>query len=582
MWYSHGMPDRHPGVHVVTTTRKYKDRVYQAHLLRHSFREGGKVKKETLGNITALGDELVAVVRAGLRGQQVGVIDSLMPPVRSRAHGAVRAVARAMERLGFAKLLASRPSRERSIILALIAQRVLNPGSKLAITRKWHETSLADVFEVSDVRVDEVFDAMDWLATRQGMIEERLAARHLSGSTPLLFDLSSSYVEGKHNELAAFGHNRDRKRGKRQVNYGILTDPLGCPVALRVFTGNTSDPSAMRLMLAGIRAQFGFREAVVVGDRGMITSKHVREFQAEEPGLQWISALRNKEIQQLLLTGHMQASLFDEENLFEFTSDTYPGERLVACRNPLLAAERKHHRAALLGATSAKLTAIEKRVVSGRLKAEHTIGLRVGAALAQHKMSKHFKLVIREGHFSFERDTASIEREAATDGIYIIRSNTPEASRSAADLVRTYKDLRFVEQLFRTIKGADIAARPIHHRKANRTQTHLFLCMLAYYVRWHLDRAWAPLTYRDHEPQAPQERDPIEPATRSAAAKNKAATHTTTDGERVHSFKDLLGNLSTIVRSTHQHPETGVTITLDTVPTTFQQRAFELLETIQT
>ena len=268
---------------MVTTVRVYKDREYRAHLLRRSYREGGKVKKETLGNITALGDELVAVVRAGLQGQQVGVLDAVLPPVRSRAHGHVRAVSRAMERLGIARLLASRSSRERSIVLALVAQRVLSPGSKLACTRKWHATSVADVFDVADVRVDEVFDAMDWLSERQGAIEGRLAARHLTAGTPLLFDLSSSYVEGKRNELAAFGHNRDKKRGKRQVNYGVLTDPVGRPVALRVFAGNTSDPAALRVMLVGVREQFGLQQLLLVGDRGMITSKHVREFQAEDP-----------------------------------------------------------------------------------------------------------------------------------------------------------------------------------------------------------------------------------------------------------------------------------------------------------
>jgi hypothetical protein len=494
------MVERRSGVHVVTTVRKYKDREYRAHLLRRSFREDGKVKKETLGNITALGDELVAVVRAGLQGQQVGVLDAVLPPVRSRPHGHVRAVSRAMERLGLARLLASRSSRERSIVLALVAQRVLSPGSKLACTRKWHATSVADVFGVADVRIDEVFDAMDWLSARQGAVEERLAARHLSQGTPLLFDLSSSYVEGQHNELAAFGHNRDKKRGKRQVNYGILTDPVGRPVALRVFAGNTSDPAALRLMLCDVRAQFGLHEVVLVGDRGMITSAHVRELRENDPSLQWISALRAKDIQALMLKGDLQASLFEQDNLVEFQGAAFPGERLIACRNPLLAAERAHHREALLAAAGEKLAAIARRVAAGRLRLAHTIGLKVGAALAQHKMSKHFVLDIREGHFTYQRNPESIEREAATDGIYVIRSNTPAASRSAADLVRTYKDLRYVEQLFRTLKGVDLAARPIHHRKADRTTSHLFICLLAYYVRWHLERAWAPLTYRDHDP----------------------------------------------------------------------------------
>lgn len=568
------------GVHVVTTTRRYKDREYHAHLLRRSYREGGKVKKETVANISVLGDALVAVVRAGLRGEQVGVLEELLPPVRSKPHGHVRAITRAMERLGMARLLASRASRERSIVLALVAQRLLSPGSKLACTRKWHATSLADAFGVADVRVDEVFDAMDWLIERKGRIEEKLAARHQSGGAPLLFDLSSSYVEGSKNELAAFGYNRDKKRGKRQVNYGVLTDALGRPVALRVFPGNTSDPAALRSVLPEVRASFNLQEVVLVGDRGMITSKHVREFQAEDPSIQWISALRGKEIQKLMLEGAFQSSLFEETNLLEFESALFPGERLVACRNPLLAAERAHHREALLRAASEKLDAIARNVAKGRLKAEKTIALKVGAALAQHKMGKHFTLEIRNGHFSYARNRESIEREAATDGVYVIRSNSPANERSAADLVRRYKDLRYVEQLFRTLKGVDLAARPIHHRKAKRTSAHLFICLLAYYLRWHLERAWATLTYRDHDPIDDSERDPVAPARRSDAAAAKAANHTTPDGDTVHSFTTLLESLGTIVRNTHQHQESGASFTLDTIPSPQQRHALELIETI--
>jgi hypothetical protein len=569
------------GVHVVTTKRRYKDREYRAHLLRRSYREGGKVKKETVGNLTVLGDELVAVVRAGLRGEQVGVLDALLPPVRSRAHGHVRSVTRAMERLGVAKLLASRASRERSIVLALVAQRLLSPGSKLACTRKWHASSLADVLGVADVRIDEVYDAMDWLIERKGRIEEKLAARHLGEGAPLLFDLSSSYVEGSKHELAAFGHNRDKKRGKRQVNYGVLTDALGRPAAVRVFPGNTGDPAAVREVLLDVRAQFGLREVLLVGDRGMITSKHVREFQASDPSIQWISALRAKEIQKLLLEGAIQTSLFEETNLLEFESPLFPGERLVACRNPLLAAERAHHREALLRAASEKLGAIARRVAAGRLKAEQGIALKVGAALAQHKMGKHFVLEIRAGHFSYQRNAESIEREAATDGVYVIRSNASATRHSGADLVRRYKDLRHLEQLFGALKGVDLAARPIHHRKADRTEAHLFICLLAYYVRWHLERAWATLTYRDHEPLPDEERDPVAPARRSAAADQKAATHTTPDGDPAHSFQTLLESLGTIVRNTHQHRETGASFTLDTIPTPHQQRALELIESIE-
>jgi len=311
---------------------------------------------------------------------------------------------------------------------------VLSPASKLACTRKWHASSVADVFGVADVRVDEVFDAMDWLSERQAAIEGRLAARHLTAGTPLLFDLSSSYVEGQHNELAAFGHNRDKKRGKRQVNYGVLTDPIGRPVAVRVFAGNTSDPAALRGMLVGVREQFDLQQLLLVGDRGMITSKQVREFQAQDPSLQWISALRGKEIQKLMLEGELQASLFEETNLAEFASAAFPGERLVACRNPVLAAERAHHREALLQAASEKLDGIVRRVAAGRLRVAHTIGLKVGAALAQHKMSKHFVLDIREGHFSYERNPESINREAASDGVIWETGAKDDRDRPTASL----------------------------------------------------------------------------------------------------------------------------------------------------
>lgn len=568
------------GVHVVTTRRVHKDRVYEAHLLRRSFREGKSVKKETVANLTPLGSELVEVIRAGLRGRRVGVIEELLPPVRSLPHGHVRAVSRAMERLGIADLLASRPSRSRSIVLALIAARLLDPRSKLATTRAWDSTSLASTFGVEGARIDEVFDAMDWLAGARERIETKLAARHLREGDAALFDLSSSYVEGAHHELAAFGHNRDRKRGKKQVNWGVIGDPLGRPLALRVFPGNTGDPSTVRSAVAALRERFGLESFVLVGDRGMITSGHIEAFRADDPKIAWITALRSVSVQKLVQQGVIQPSLFDDTNVAEVFSPEFPGERLIACRNPVLARERAHHREALLAAATAKLEKLRASVQRGRLRSEQAIALKVGAALEQHKMRKHFLLTIGEGTLEFEIDRERVAREAATDGIYVIRSNVPSDQKDAGDLVRAYKDLAQLERVFKSLKHVDLQVRPIRHRKADRTTAHLFICLLAYYVRWHLERAWAPLTFKDEHPDHDPGRDPVAPAVRSPAAARKASRRTTEHGSRTHSFATLLHDLSSIVRNTHQDPTSRVSIELATVPTPEQQRALDLVETI--
>ena len=574
------MSERRPGVHVVTTRREYKDRVYESHLLRRSYREGSSVKKETLANLTPLGSELVEVIRSGLRGQRVGVIEELLPPVRSLPHGHVQAVVRAMERLGMERLLASRPSRERAIILALIACRVLDPMSKLATTRSWGSTTAASAFGVEDARVDEVFAAMDWLALARERIEAKLAARHLREGGLALFDLSGSYVEGAHHELAAFGHPRDGKRGKKQVNWGVIGDAEGRPIGLRVFRGNTADPTALRSAVRALRERFGLSSFVLVGDRGMITSRHIQEFREDDPAIAWITALRAKSIQKLMLQGVIQTSLFEQTNIAEVASPDYPGERLIACRNPVLARERAHHRRALLDAASAKLEKLRASVQQGRLRKEHAIALRVGAALAQHKMRKHFMLTIAEGTLEYQIDRDTVAREAASDGIYVIRSNVPNEQKDANALVHAYKDLAHLERAFKSLKHVDLQVRPIRHRKADRTTAHLFICLLAYYVRWHMERAWAPLTFKDQHPTPDHLKDPVAPATRSAAAQRKASTRTTDDGSPTHSFTTLLKSLSTIVRNTHQHPTTGITIELATIPTTHQQRALDLIDTI--
>jgi len=446
------MPERKPGVHVVTTRRQYKDREYVTHLLRRSYREDGKVKKETLANLTALGTDLVNVIRAGLQGENVGVISELLPPVQSRPHGHVQAVTRAMERLGIANLLASRGSRNRSIILALIAARILDPQSNHATTRTWSDTTVASEFGVQDVRIDQVFSAMDWLADARNRIETKLAARHVADGDVVLFDLTSSYVEGEHHELAAYGHNRDKKRGKKQINWGILADGQGRPVALHVFPGTTADPTTLRHAVTTLQHQFHWKRFILVGDRGMITSRHIQAFQKGDADIAWITALRAKSLQKLAQEGTLQPSLFDETNLAEVTSPHFPGERLIACRNPVLARERAHHRSALLDATCNKLDAVKTSIANGRLRTAQAMALRVGAILEKFKMRKHMHLTIDGDHLAYSVDRDSVAREAATDGLVVVRSNVPDHQKDASDLVRTYEDLSHIEQGYRSIK----------------------------------------------------------------------------------------------------------------------------------
>jgi transposase len=566
-----------------TTTRKYKDRVYRTHLLRRSYREGGAVKNETLGNLSHLPDALVEIIRRSLRGETFVPLAQTFEISASRAHGHVQAVAAAMRRLGFAALVASKPCRERDLVLAMVAARILAPHTKLATTRWWHTTTLAEDFGVAEATEDDLYAAMDWLLGRQGLIQKKLAARHLAADSLVLYDLSSSYFEGSTCPLGKFGYNRDGKKGKLQVNYGLLTEGRGCPVAVSLFAGNTADSQTLIPEVQRLRQDFGIARLVMVGDRGMISQKAIDEIREIE-GIGWISALKSVSIRALVEQGHLQLGLFDERNLLELSSPDYPGERLVACRNPELAKLRAHKREALLAATENNLAKIKARVAAAKLAGQGKIGVRVGKVVNQYKLAKHFELDIRDAAFSFQRKADSIAAEAALDGIYIIRTSVPAAQMDSADCVRHYKSLANVERAFRSLKTIDLKVRPIHHRLADRVRVHIFLCMLAYYLEWHMREAWRELMFADTDQQAKATRDPVAPAKRSKAAQIKALSHTLVDGTPAHSFSTLLAELSTIVRNTCRTPQAGEntpTFQVLTIPNAKQQRAFDLIQQIQ-
>ena len=578
-----GMPSRTGAAHVVTTTRKYKDQVYRTHLLRRSYREGGTVKNETLGNLSHLPDALIEIIRRSLQGESFVPVAQAFEITASRSHGHAQAVASAMQRLGFASLVASKPSRERDLVLAMVASRILAPSTKLATTRWWHTTTLAEDCGVADATEDDLYAAMDWLLARQGAIQKKLAARHLSAGGLVLYDLSSSYFEGTTCPLAKLGHSRDGRHGTLQVNYGLLTDALGCPVAVSVHDGNTADSRTFMPEVQRLREEFGIERMVMVGDRGMISQKAIDEMRQSE-GIGWITALKSASIRSLIEQGQLQLGLFDERNLIELSSPDYPGERLVACRNPELAKLRAHTREELLAATEKNLEKIKARVDAAKLAGADEIGLRVGKLINQYKVAKHFELVIGDSAFTFARKHDSIAAEAALDGIYIIRTCVSAAQMDAPECVRSYKALANVERAFRSIKTVDLKVRPIHHRLADRVRAHIFLCMLAYYVEWHMREAWAPLMFADTDQRAKATRDPVAPAKRSKAALAKVSRHTLDDGTPAHSFATLLGELATIVRNTCRAPTAGPdapTFDVLTTPNAKQLRAFELLQKIR-
>ena len=577
------MPTRTGTAHVVTTTRKYKDQVYRTHLLRRSYREDGKVKNETLGNLSHLPEALIDIIRRSLQGETFVPVAQAFEVLRSPAHGPVQAVAAALRRLDFASLVGSKPSRERDLVLAMVAARILAPSPKLATTRWWHTTTLAEDFGVVDANEDDLYAAMDWLLARQDRVQKKLAARHLRAGSLVLYDLSSSYFEGSPCPLAKLGYSRDRRRGTLQVNYGLLTDARGCPVAVSVHEGNTTDSVTVMPEVQRVHKDFGIERLVMVGDRGMISSKAIEEMRETE-GIGWITALKSASIRSLIEQGQLQLDLFDERNLLELESPDYPGERLVACRNPQLAKLRAHKREALLAATEHNLEKIKARVDTGKLAGSDEIGLRVGKVINQYKVAKHFGLAIGDNTFTFARKHDNIAGEAALDGIYIIRTSVSATQMDSADCVRHYKSLANVERAFRSLKTIDLKVRPIHHRTADRVRAHIFLCMLSYYVEWHMREAWRELMFADTDQQAKATRDPVAPAERSKAALDKAARHTLDDGTPVHSFSTLLDELGTIVRSTcrtHHPGPKAPTFHIVTTPNPKQKRALELLQQIQ-
>ena len=551
-------------------------------LLRESYRDGKTVKKRTLANLSALPAEQIELIRQVLRGEKLVAPASLFEIDASRHHGHVQAVWLAMQRLGLAQLLSTRPCAERQRVLAMISARVLSPDSKLATTRWWDTTTLPELFELDACDEQALYAAMDWLLERQDAIQGKLAQRHLQPGDLVLYDLSSSYFEGSTCELAALGYNRDGKRGKLQVNYGLLTDARGVPVAISVFEGNTADADTFMPQVTQLRERFGIDEMVLVGDRGMIAQTHIDALRAET-GLQWITALKSGSLRVLASEGALQLGLFDERNLFEFTHADYSGERLVAYRNPELGKRRAHKRQALLEATVALLEPIRQRVTAGRLKGQDRIGLCVGKVLNRYKVGKHLDLVIGDASFEYTINEARVAQEATLDGIYVIRTAVPQERMGSDDVVRNYKSLSQVEQAFRSMKTVDLEVRPIYHRLADRVRAHLLLCMLAYYVKWHMMQAWRPLLFADEEQAAKAQRDPVAPARRSAGALRKVSNRTLEDGTCVHSFDSLLHHLSTIVRNACHHPGASAheaTITLDTAPDAKQLQALELLKTI--
>ena len=551
-------------------------------LLREGYRERGKVKNRTLANLSHWPAEQVELLRRVLRGERLAPVDQLFEAVASPHHGHVQAVRLAMQRLAFEPLIASRPSRERALVVAMVAARILEPDSKLATTRWWHTTTLPADLGVADADEDDLYAAMDWLLERQARIERKLAARHLQEGGLVLYDLTSSYFEGSTCPLAAFGHDRDGKKGKLQVNYGLLTDARGCPVAVSVFKGNTGDPKTLLPHVERVRADFGIEHLVLVGDRGMISQTQITALKGL-PGVDWITALKTGAIRELVAGGHLQLGLFDERNLFALHHPDFPGERLVACRNPELATLRARKRQALLEATRKELERVRGMVARGRLRGQDAIGVRVGKVIHKYKVAKHFRLTIRDDGLDFQLDEAQVAAEAALDGLYVIRTSVPPERLGPEDAVRSYKLLSQVERAFRSLKTVDLKVRPIHHRIEPRVRAHIFLCMLAYYVEWYMLEAWRPLLFADEDQPAKQTRDPVAPAERSEAAWRKVHAKVLDDGTVVHSFRTLLKELSGIVRNVCRRRGAGSdepTFAVLTTPNPKQQRAYELLETI--
>ncbi len=562
-------------MHVAVVPSRQKSGEYSSVLVRQSYREGGKVKHRTLANLSKLPAPAVDAVRAILRGEQVGPLAESFEILRTLPHGDVLAVLGELRKLGLDKLIAARPRRERELSVAMVASRILNPGSKLATVRGWQNSTLASELGVEDADEDELYSAMDWLLQAQPKVEAKLAERHLIEGGLVLYDLTSVYLEGSKCELAKRGYSRDGKRGLPQIEFGLLTDREGCPVTVDVFEGNMADPMTVAAQVDKLQNRFGITDVVLVGDRGMLTSARIEALK-EVGGIGWISALRSVQIEALVNSGDLQLSLFDQRNLVEISSSRFPGERLVVCKNPALAQDRADKREELLLATERELDKVVEASRARRLKGEDAIGLRVGKIVGHYKVGKHFQLDIADNHFSYQRDLKRIASEAALDGLYVIRSGGVSTTKlGASELVGSYKLLAGVERAFKTIKSVDIQVRPVHHRLADRVRAHVFICMLAYYVRWHLERAWAPLLFKDEE--KPVAADLVASARRSTSALAKASSHQLADGSQVHSFRSLLANLATLTKNTVRVPNSSATFDKLTNPTPLQERALQLL-----
>jgi len=559
-------------------------------LLRESRREGKRVHKTTIANLTHWPENVVDALRRSLADEKLVSVEELFDVERSEAYGHVEAVLATVRRLGLDSMIASERSRQRDLVVAMIASRVLAPCSKLATTRLWGESALAKDLAVQDADVDELYDALDWLLARQAKIQKKLAGRHLAEGAQVLYDLSSSYFEGSKCPLAAFGHNRDGKHGLRIVTYGVMTDRDGRPISVQVYPGNTADPKTVPDQVERLRVEFGLQRVVLVGDRGMLTQtqiEHLRQY----PGLGWISALRSEGVQHLVEEGDLQLTLFDKQNLAEIQSPLYPGERLVVCFNPDLAQDRRRTREELLAATEKNLAKIAADAARRTRKpmADTEVATKIGKVVGRYKMAKHFLWTIVQGRLEWSRKTEAIEAEAALDGFYVIRTGEPAEAISAPDAVRDYKNLARVERAFRTLKSDELRVRPIRHRTEDHVRAHIFLCLLAYYVEWHMRRALAPLLFDDEELAALRaERDPVAPARPSASAKRKKSRRVTDDGLEVQSFPTLLAKLAERHRNqcrtkAGQFAPEKVSYSFERITdlTPFQKRAFELLTCAQ-
>ena len=579
-------PERR-SVHIATISKTYKGKTYTSVLLRRTFRENGKVKHETLGNLSDLPADVIEFIRKRLAGElEEGAPSGTFEVVRSLPHGNVAAVLQTIRNIGLDQLIASRSCRERDLILALIVARLVSPGSKLSacvgLGSETAQSTLCEELRLGKVDVHELYAAMDWLLERQTRIEGKLARKHLTGGLLVLFDVSSSYYTGRKSTLVRHGYSRDHRSDRPQIVYGLLCDPEGRPIAVEVFPGNTADPRAFTKIVERVRKRFGIERVVFVGDRGMITSARIREDLRDVDGLDWISALRSEGIRKLVDAKLIQRSLFDERDLAEIVSEDFPGERLIVCRNPILADERARKREELLQATERKLEPIRRATLrkTNPLRDKKNIALRVGKVIGQYKMEKHFELTITDDSFTYTRREENIAAEAMLDGLYVVRTNVVAEVMDADRVVQTYKTLSRVERAFRSMKTVDLQLRPIYHHKDDRIRAHVFVCMLAYYVEWHMRERLREVLFDDCDREAAQamRSSAVAPSMRSETAKRKDATRRTATGYPVQSFQDLLKDMATITRNRIRIAEYGAEYNKLTTPTDHQRHVLGLLE----